>query len=353
MYKLLIPAAFLILTGSCLKDTNPQIIDVPDSYLSGPGFFIVDEGNFRAGTGSLSFFSYDSSKVYNNVFEAVNKRPLGDIPFSVSILGNNAYIVVNNSGKIEVADQNYMQSVATIEGIKSPRYMVFLSDVKAYVTSLFSDSIIILNLNSKQVSGYINLKHTSEQIVTRYSNAYVANWAGGNRIMIINTINDQVTDSIEVGFEPESMALDWNGTLWVLCNGGWKRDHYAELVGINTMSNLVEKRFTFPSIDDSPTCLQISGDKRTLYYVLNGIRKMSVDATGLPTGIFIPQAGYNFYRIAVNPANNEIFVTDAADYQKRGNILRYNYSGALLSIMQADIIPGNMCYKSNPDSSIE
>jgi YVTN family beta-propeller protein len=353
MNKIIFTAAIVFLMSSCLRDTNPEIIDVPDSYLSGPGFFIVNEGNFRAGNGSLSFFSYDSIKVYNNVFEAVNKRPLGDIPYSVSILGSNAYIIVNNSGKIEVANQNYMQSVATYEGIKSPRYMAFLSDAKAYVTSLFSDSITILNLVSRTISGYINLKHTSEQIILYSSSAYVANWVGGNKVMVINTANDEVIDSIEVGMEPESMVLDGNNILWVLCNGGWERDHYAELVGINTYSNMVEKRFTFPSITDSPTCLQISGDRRTLYFLWNGVRRMSVDAANLPTGIFIPQAGYNFYRIAVNPGNSEIFVTDAADYQRRGNILRYNSSGALLSVMQADIIPGNMCYKYNPDSSIQ
>jgi DNA-binding beta-propeller fold protein YncE len=171
--------------------------------------------------------------------------------------------------------------------------------------------------------------------------------------MVINTANDQVTDSIEVGQEPESMVVDQNNILWVLCNGGWKRDHYAELIGISTLNNTVEKRFTFPSIDDSPTCLQISGDRRTLYYLLNGVRKMSIDAGALPSGIFIPQAGYSFYRIAVNPVNNEIFVTDAVDYQRKGNILRYNSAGALLSVLPADIIPGNMCYKYNPDSSIE
>jgi DNA-binding beta-propeller fold protein YncE len=353
MKKTIFIAAVYLLASSCLKDTNPIIIDNEDSFLSGPGVFILNEGNFRSGNGSLSFFSYDSLKLFNHVFQEINKRPLGDIPYSMNIQGGKAYIVVNNSGKIEVADRNNMFSAATIGGINSPRYIAFISDVKAYVTSLYSDSITILDLVSNSISGYINIKHTSESIVTYFTSAYIAHWAGGNKIMVINTINDQVTDSIEVGMEPESMVIDVNGMLWVLCNGGWKRDHFAELIGINTLNNTIEKRFTFPAITDSPTCLQINGEGETVYFLMNGVRRMSISATGLPSGTFIPKMYYNFYKMAINPRNNEIFVTDANDFQQKGNVLRYSSEGALISVMQADIIPGGMCYKPSPDSNIE
>jgi hypothetical protein len=141
--------------------------------------------------------------------------------------------------------------------------------------------------------------------------------------------------------------------LWVLCNGGWKRDHFAELIGINTLNNTIEKRFTFPAITDSPTCLQINGEGETVYFLMNGVRRMSISATGLPSGTFIPKMYYNFYKMAINPRNNEIFVTDANDFQQKGNVLRYSSEGALISVMQADIIPGGMCYKPSPDSNIE
>ena len=353
MNKAILIGSVLFFASSCLKDTNPIIIGGKDSFLSGPGVFILNEGNFRAGNGSLSFFSYDSLKIYNHVFQEINKRPLGDIPFSMGIQGNKAYIVVNNSGKIEVTDRNYMNSVATITGLNSPRHISFVSDAKAYVTSLYSDSIAIINLLTNTVSGYINIRHTSESIVTYYSTAFIAHWAGGNKIMVVNTTNDQVTDSIEVGTEPESMVLDGSGTLWVLCNGGWKRDHFAELISINPLTKTILNRFTFPSIDDSPTNLVINIEHETLYYILNGIRRMSTSATSLPSGTFIPKVTYNFYKMAIDQRNDDIFVTDAGDYQQRGYLLRYNSTGALVSIMQADIIPGEMCFKPASDSNLE
>ena len=353
MQKTILVIIVLLLMNSCIREFNPVIIDVNESYLSGQGVFVLNEGNFRSGNGSLSFFSYDSLKIFNHVFLDINKRPLGDIPYFMTIQGNNAYIVVNNSGKIEVVSRNDLKSVAIINGLVSPRYISFVNEKKAYVTSLYSDSLAVIDLSSNSISGYINLKKTSEAIAVLYSTAYAANWTGGNKIMVINTLLNLVTDSIEVGTEPESMVIDKNERLWVLCNGGWKRDHFAELVRINTQTNAVEKKFIFPSITDSPSCLQIDKKGEVLYYLHKGVRRMNIEASDLPSVAFIPELDYVFYKIGISPVNNEIFVTDVKDYLHPGTLLRFSNDGGLISSMQADIIPGGMCFKVNPDFNTE
>ena len=336
----------LALLSSCIKESDPVVTGLERAYLKGNGVFIMNEGNFRSGNGSLSFFSYDSMKIYNNIFREANDRPLGDVPYSIGLYDNKAFILVNNSDKVEVANLNDMKSVTTIEKIVSPRYISFINSQKAYVTSLYSDSIRVVDLHFKTASGYIPLKNTSESIVTASSRAYAANWTGGSKIFVINTITDEVTDSIEVGIEPESMVVDRNNTLWVLCNGGWKRENYAELVAINTSTNTIGKIFTFPSLSDSPTCLQIDGSGQFLYYLHDGVRRMEIGSESLPETTFIPQTDYFFYRMGVNPFNNEVFVTDARDYLQRGIVLRYSPEGSLMSLLEADVIPGNMFFKS-------
>jgi YVTN family beta-propeller protein len=353
MQKTLSVIALALLTTSCVKELNPVVDGLDKSYLSGQGIYVINEGNFRAGNGSLSFFAYDSVKLYNNVFMDANRRPLGDIPYSMGFFGGKAYIVVNNSGKIEVVNRNNMKSLATITGLDSPRYISFVSDSKAYVTSLYSDSLTIIDLSSNSISGYINLKKTSESILILYSTAYVASWTEGNKIMVINTASDQVTDSIEVGYEPESMALDWNETLWVLCNGGWKREHFAELIGIDTRSNEIVKRLKFPSIDDSPTCLQIDRDGKLLYFLHNGVRRMYIYDESLPSQVLIPQLDHLFYKVGINPFNNEIFVTDAVDYVSKGKLIRCRNSGAIISEYEAGIITGTISFKEFTDSTTE
>jgi DNA-binding beta-propeller fold protein YncE len=332
----------LLVVVSCSKTT-----DLPNiNYSFGGGVFIVNEGNFRSGTGSLSFYSYDSTKIYNDFFYSVNGRPLGDVPNSMAIKGDKAYIVVNNSGKIEVMDQSTLKSTATISGLNSPRNISFVNDYKAYVSSLYSDSVIVINLSDNSISGYINLRRSSESIAVVGNKAFISNWAGGNEIMVISIFNDQVVDSIEVGIEPESMTFDRNGMLWVLCNGGWTRQNYAELVEINPVLNSIEKKIVFPTKEASPTCLKIDVNGEILYYLDNGVRQMDIKSTDLPSAPFIiPESGQYFYKIGINPVNNDILVTDAVDFVQQGYLLLYDYTGKFISKQKAGIIPGSMCFK--------
>jgi YVTN family beta-propeller protein len=336
-YLLILLLAFLV---SCSED--PDVIIGYNPY--DDGVFVLNEGNFGGGTGSLSFYSYDNDTLYNNLFESINERPLGDVAFSMNTLNDKAYIVVNNSGKIEVINKNSLKSISTISGLVSPRNISFTGENKAYVSSLYSDSLVILNLAGNSIQGYINIRRTSEGIITAGNYAYVANWLG-DEIMVINTLTDQVIDSVKVGIEPESMVKDKNDMLWVLCNGGWARENFAELIKINTVINEVEERYTFPVITDSPLCLQIDGSGENLYFIEKGVRKMNISDGALPASTLIPESGHYFYKIGINPVNSDVFITDAFDYQHNGTVQRYDKDGQLISTHTADIIPAFLYFR--------
>jgi DNA-binding beta-propeller fold protein YncE len=330
-----------LLVVSCIKDPKyPNI-----TYSMGGGVFLLNEGNFRSGNGSLSFYSYDSSKIYNDLFYSANGRPLGDVPNSMVLKGTKAYIVVNNSGKIEVIDPSTFVSLATIENLKSPRNMAIVSETKAYVTSISSDSVAIINLANNTVSGYINIRRTSESIAISGSRVFISNWAGGKEVMVIGMSNDKVIDSIQVGAEPESMVVDRNARLWVLCNGGYARKNNAELYEINTLDTRIVEKFVFPTIDASPTGLCIDGFGTTLYFIDNGIRQMDIGSPSLPTDHVIEQKiGQYFYKLAINPLNGDILVTDALDFAQLGYLYIYTYKGEFVTMQKAGIIPGSMCF---------
>lgn len=347
MQKNLFLLLLVVICAACTKINN----DSPYTYLNGNGFFVLNEGNFMGGNGSISFYSYDSSKIYNHLFTNINERPLGDVPNSMHISNNRIYVLVNNSGKIEVMDKHTLKSVATIDGLVSPRNIDCISNTKAYITSMYSDSVTILNLADNTISGYINLRRTSESIIISGSKAYIANWIGGKEIMVVDTDNDIVIDSITVGIEPESMVIDKNKMLWVLCNGGWARDNFAEFDIINTDNDIVENKIIFPSKMNSPSTLRINGTGETLYFLENGLKKMSVNSSDLPETSFITQSESYFYKLGINPVNEDIILTDAIDYQQKGKIFQYAKDGALISDCEADIIPSFIQF--SPDDNIK
>jgi len=349
MKKLFYLFIFYVIAVSCTKTSN----NPTETFLTGNGVFILNEGNFTWGNGSLSFYSYDSSKIYNNLFMNINERPLGDVPNSMNIKDDRAYIVVNNSGKIEVINKNTLESVATINGLTSPRNIAFTNNNTAYVTSMYSDTVKIISLIDNTISGYIDLKRYSESIVISGSKAFISNMLGpqyvsGNEILVVNTENNEVVDYITVGFEPESMVIDKNKMLWVLCNGGLARDNFARMVAINTLTNSIEKNIEFPTITTSPSCLRIDGKGETLYYLENGVHSMNIGDTQLPTTPLIPESTHYFYKLGINPENSDIFITDAVDYQQKGYLLYYQMDGTFVSEQNANIIPGFMNFKVEP-----
>lgn len=337
---------FLIITRTCLSCTTiPREAD--ESWLGGDGAYILNEGNFNTGNGSVSFFSYDSLKLFNGIFRSVNGRPLGDVPNHFAVSGRYGYIVINNSSRIEVVDLSTFESAGTVTGITSPREIAFVSSTKAYVSSMYTDSLFIVSPASFKVTGRIHLGRSSESLVVTGGKAYAANWVAGDMVMVINTADDKLVDSVKVGAEPESMVADRYKRLWILCNGGWSRQNFARLMALNTTTGIIEKDFVFPSKYDSPSCLRISGDGLTLFYLDAGVRTMSVNSARLPATAFIEQKqGELFYKIGINPVNGDIFVTDAVDYRTDGFVTVYDSTGKYLNRYMAGIIPGMICFRN-------
>ncbi len=341
----LISIFVLILLVSCEKTGSETDLNSVEASIKGEGVFIINEGNFQAGNGSISFYSYSRGKLYNDIFSAANERPLGDVPNSMVISGNRGYIVVNNSGRIEVVDKNTMKALKTIGGLVSPRNILLINSEKAYVSSLYSNSLTIIDLLTNSVAGSIKIRRSSEAMVLVHDKAYVSSWYSGKEVMVLNTTDDKVIDSIEVAPEPESMVLDKNNKLWILCTGGYARENFAEIIVVNTANDEIEKQFVFPSKLVSPSALQINKTRDTVYWVENGLWRMSIQSSVLPEIAFKQSNGRTIYKLGVDPRYGRIFYTDVLDYQQKGYLLQLNTDGKLIDSCRADVIPGSFCFK--------
>lgn len=347
----------LFFIGSCEKEPVETVFF---NFENTPGVFITNEGNFMYGNASLSFYDFQQKRVYNHVFYARNSAPLGDVAQSTEIHNGQAYIVINNSGKVYVADVNTLEFTASITGLSSPRYIHFLNEQKAYVTDLHAKAISIVNPGTYEKIGKIDVnnhhpdfyQHSTEQML-QYENLVFTNcWSFDNQILVIDSNTDQVIDSIEVPAQPNSMVMDKNNKIWVLCDGGYADNPYAHekpaLLKIDAPTLEIEKLFRF-KMEENPSELCINGSKDTLFFINRHIYRMDVETAQYPETPFIENSSTgvygDFYGLSVHPMSSQVYVADALDKKQNGIIYRYHPDGQLLDTFKAGVNPGHFCFK--------
>jgi hypothetical protein len=344
---------FLIICIACDKE-NVQIkgYDFADSA----GVYIVNEGNYTQENSSLSFLNLESMKLYNNVFYNANETSLGDVAYSMIIKDNKGFIVVNNSGRIYAIDARNGRFKGKITGFDSPRYVYLLNDTKGYVTDLYSMKISIINPSTYELTGTIDVavnstfnQHSTEQMAGFGNYVFIGCWSYDNKILILDTTSDSIVDSITVTKQPNSLVIDKYDKLWVLSDGGYPGSsygqEYASLSKIDAETRETELVMQFPSLDDLPTELVLNGSGDTLYFILRGIRRMSVTDTGLPADPFIKMRNNDFYSIAIDPETSIIYAGDPMDYLQNGHLYRFAPDGGLIDSMRVGINPGAFCFK--------
>ena len=359
--KLGMIAIAITVMASCKKDqmNDDGGIVAPGNYEN--GYFVTNEGNFQTGNGSISFVS-ENGTVDNDVFASVNSFPLGDVVQSMNIIGDNAYILVNGSAKIEVASVDSMYHVTTIEGgyFQSPRYILQVDENKAYVSDWgggFGGSIIVIDLDSNIQTGIIYHGASPEGMVKVGNRVFTADggfgWSGSSpSVSVINTTTNEIESTIDVGDIPRSIQLDANGDVWVLCEGAANYDPTwsyieshtsAQLIKINGVTAQIEETFVFTDSTQHPSNLVINDAGTTLYFS-NGswskaVYAFDISATQLPTTALINKSFYG-----LGCANGYIYGTDAVDYVQSGWSFRYTTAGSVVDSVQVGIIPGGYCF---------
>lgn len=320
---------------------------------SGGGLFVVCEGNFQYGNASLSYYDPTTDHVENEVFQRANGMRLGDVAQSMTIYGGKGWIVVNNSHVVFAIDPRTFRETGRIENLTSPRYIHFLSEDKAYVTQLWDNRIFIVNPKTYSVTGYIEVPGmemgtgSTEQMVQKGRYVYCNCWSYQNSIIKIDTETDCVVDRLEVGIQPTSLVLDRNGNLWTGTDGGYEGSPYGYeapgLFCISTESFSVVREFRL-RLGDSLSELQLNGTHDKLYWINDDIWEMDVDSRRLPARPVIESRGTKYYGLTVSPADGDIYVADAIDYQQQGIIYRYSGDGRLKAQFYTGVIPGAYCW---------
>lgn len=339
--------AVLPLFVACTDDNEPTPTNNPVSFSS--GVVISNEGAFQGGNGTLSHYNPLTGAVTNEIFNAANSRPLGNVVNSIHVGSSYAYVVVNNGGVVEVTSKTTFESEATIAGLSSPRYAQEISSSSVAVTSWGNNTVDFYNPTTEASLGSVTVGNGPETMLLEGNLLYVANCGGfglDSTVTVIDVTTMTAVDTLHVGYNPHSMAIDANGDLWVLCTGytDWNNASNSldgSIHKVDLSAGAVTTSIDFAS-SQRPVCLEVSNDGQTLYYIDNSYAgkpySMSISATTAPLTSIHP--GFQLYSMSYDAVHNALYFADAKDYASAGALYRYDLGNSSVDTMEVGIIPG-------------
>ncbi len=323
--------SLMILLGFTACDDADSPVELPKGDFE-KGYFISNEGNFGTPSASVTFLDNGLKQETNEVFQRVNEKTLGDILQSITFNDDYAFLVVNNSNKVEVVNRYTFKSIATItENIKLPRYALVEND-KLYVTNSGNNTVEVFDVNSFAYITTIEIEKTVEEIKGENDFLYVMNasFGYGNTISIINAKTNTVVKAFTVGEGLNSIEIE-DGILYAL--------HKTGITKVNTSTNEVIGEILFEDGLSNASNLEV--ENNFIYFVSGSkIFKYSKDVTSLAnTEIIDTQVtdeswflGYGF-----NVIEDKLFYTDVKGFTENSEVKVYDLDGRLLNTFTAGI----------------
>jgi YVTN family beta-propeller protein len=314
------------------------------------GVFVVNEGNFNAANGTVSHFNFSTKETTQDLFGTINSgKALGDVVQSMSIDGDQAYIVINNSNKIQVVNANTFVESHTIGGLALPRYFTTFEG-KGYVTEwvdfVSPGRVSVIDLQSHEVTTTITTDYGAENIIALNDRLFVSN-NFSNTVSIIDPADNSVEKTLEVGSSPAGFVVDAQDKLWVICTGGYDIDfnplNDGKLVQIDPGNETVLKTIELNKNVSASVGINKAGSQ-LLYSSGTDVYRLDVSATETPDAPFI--AGTKqFYGLGVDPQTDVIYLSDAKAFSASGTVYRYNSDGTELDNFTAGIGPNGFVFK--------
>ncbi|WP_172665878.1 DUF5074 domain-containing protein [Flammeovirga sp. OC4] len=345
---------FFLNACNTVEDSMPisNTPEVPEEVTFEEGLFVINEGNFDWGHGTLSFKKYESDSVYEEIYKQRNEFEIGNVAQSMTIIGEKGYLCVNNSERIDIIETKTAKWIGRIEIPRSsPRYLLPIDDHKAYITELYADRFYVLNLDSNTIQKEVRTTGWTEKMckvgdfvyMTQTRTVYDSR-KGGQFLLKINAQTDVIVDSLALPYGPIDLQVDKNEKIWVLCNGGLVQLKPA-IAQVDPITFNILKTFDLSANDylSMPSRLRINKEKDILYYIQKDIFSLPIDASQ-PTSI-IPKEKRLFYGLGVSPHNNDIYVADAIDYVQKGWIFKYNQEGVKLDSFKVGVIPNEIVFQ--------
>lgn len=362
----------LFLLAGCREDeilypSRHYQVSVPE-WTDVSGFYLLNEGNMGSNSATLDYYDCTTGTYRRNIYAEMNPtvvKELGDVGNDIAIYGSKLYAVINCSHKVEVMTADSAKRITHID-IPNCRYVVFDKGY-AYVSSYVAPvqlspmapkgAVFKVDTTTFKVLATVEVGYQPEEMAICYGKLYVANSGGyrfpdyDNTVSVIDLETFTEIRKIEAAINLHRLEVDKRGYVYVSSRGDYY-DIPSCLCVIDAWTDKVVDKLDLPVSD-----FCISGDSAYLYStewsyqtgrneVTYGIldlkeRKLvsrNFIADGTEKKIKIP------YGIAINPVTKDIYVTDAKSYVIPGTLYCFSADGYLKWKVTAGEIPAHFAF---------
>jgi hypothetical protein len=227
-------------------------------------------------------------------------------------------------------------------------------------------------------------------MVSYNGKGYISDWisfSGNGKVWEVDLANNTITDSVEVGMQPEQMmvvgsnilvansfdttlhvintstlattnigdvdfpryiAKTTDGNIWILYTGkpGWLGTNTdGGLLVLNSTATGIVKNITIGStMTQNPS--QLTTDGTNLYYEYQGnVYKIDASATVAPASPFIMAPATSFYGMNYYSSADVLYIADAGNFSTSGTVKKYNAStGVLLDTYNVGVAPNSFVF---------
>ncbi len=334
--------------------------------------FMLNEGGMGSNNATLDFLRVSDGNYVTGAFRKMNpeiRDGLGDVGNDVAVHGDELWVVVNNSGIVEVLSAKDETEIAAIR-VATPRFVAF-DDTYAYVTSwagayangnsdagyyVITDyknpkgQVYRINLTSKRVEGSVEVGYQPEGIALKDGKLYVANSGGiasqlppdyayDKTVSIIDTKTFTVTKTVDVQVNLKNVYSDGAGNIYVTCLGDfWSIHSGLYMLDRSDAVKHVSDYVSVAAVKDGTVYCVGTEDEFDWSGAPKTWKAFSCK-NGTKSALSLPVSATALYGLCALDGST-FFVSDAGDYFNPGTVSLYA-NGAKVWTVTAGVCPGH------------
>ena len=349
--RLLIVALAALCLVACEKPEptpGPSDTIIPDSGSA----LVLNEGTWGGNNASLTRIDLAEGTLENNWFRNNNGRNLGDLAQDLVIYGSKAYVTVSESGSLEVIDTATGHSTHVDLSPRYPR-CIAAYDGKLYISCYKPHSVIRIDTATLQIEATCELgDYNPEGLVAAHGMILVAssnvsdeqgNYSYDNKVYAINIASFSVSNTIEVGSNPQKVMLIDSVTAVVNFWGDYaSAPAGSAIVDMGTMAvTQLGEELTGMTVANG----YIYGYRTTWApdYSSKSTCFIKTDAAG-NAYIILPNVNLNAYAIGVHPVSGNIYVGTDGNYSSNGDLYCFTPNGVQCWKREVGMLPSKIVF---------